>query len=536
MFYKKDIQNIIYILIFVLLIIQIIIFKNSLFSHWSHILDQDVTIIYNALLLSSNINQEYLDHPAYTTLYNLNIVFKLFGFLNLIDVYDVNGLIKSENKDFALQALHNISQVVQISYSLLLLILIYFILNYLINDKFSSFILTLICLLSPSFLFLLELVRSEILSLVCLLLYFICLSKYQNGKIIYVFFSGIFLILSLLAKVQVIIMIYPLIILNFLIDFKFKKKFNNIKFSNYIIIPINIFIIIFVVYFIDNYQYKRVDKILFIFFISFHFIYFYFTDRKKFINFNFNFSFLIFLLGCISTIIFFKFSNFLNLSSFHPALTSIIGSPLSQMSNINTGYQTSTFDNIEFIKKVYEFFIFSIIEGSHFGKNEFDYRNAFVLVFNKLSNLTYSVSILLCLYCILKKKYYELFLILYLNISITCINFAFNFRPYNFYLIYSLPLNLILICILLNIVGLKKIFSIILLFIFIYMNYNEINFFIKNPRLNTHPIKNMETICLSENINNKGSYMSYWQKKYNAKFLSELCEDYQTNYKSLLKE
>ena len=40
----------------------------------------------------------------------------------------------------------------------------------------------------------------------------------------------------------------------------------------------------------------------------------------------------------------------------------------------------------------------------------------------------------------------------------------------------------------------------------------------------------------SENINNKGSYMSYWQKKYNAKFLSELCEDYQTNYKSLLKE
>ena len=46
----------------------------------------------------------------------------------------------------------------------------------------------------------------------------------------------------------------------------------------------------------------------------------------------------------------------------------------------------------------------------------------------------------------------------------------------------------------------------------------------------------MEQICLSENINNKNSYMSYWQKKYDVKFLSELCADYNINYKSFLKE
>ena len=86
MFFKKNSQDVIYFIIFILLIVQILLFKNSLFSHWSHILDQDVTLIYNALLLSSNINQEYLDHPAYTTINNLNFIFRFLNFFNLIEV------------------------------------------------------------------------------------------------------------------------------------------------------------------------------------------------------------------------------------------------------------------------------------------------------------------------------------------------------------------------------------------------------------------------------------------------------------------
>ena len=69
MFYKKYTENLIYFFSIIFLIIFFLYTKNSLFSHWSDILDQDVTLIYNSLLVGSNISQEYLDHPAYTTFF-----------------------------------------------------------------------------------------------------------------------------------------------------------------------------------------------------------------------------------------------------------------------------------------------------------------------------------------------------------------------------------------------------------------------------------------------------------------------------------
>ena len=36
-------------------------------QHWTAMLDQDIKIIYNSLLVSSGFEQEYRDHPAYTT-------------------------------------------------------------------------------------------------------------------------------------------------------------------------------------------------------------------------------------------------------------------------------------------------------------------------------------------------------------------------------------------------------------------------------------------------------------------------------------
>ena len=49
-------------------------------QHWSAILDQDIYIIYNSLLLASGYEQEYLDHPAFTTFFFLGFIFKIFSF------------------------------------------------------------------------------------------------------------------------------------------------------------------------------------------------------------------------------------------------------------------------------------------------------------------------------------------------------------------------------------------------------------------------------------------------------------------------
>ena len=45
MFFKKNYENIIYLISYIFVIIFYLYFKNSLFSHWSDILDQDVTLI-----------------------------------------------------------------------------------------------------------------------------------------------------------------------------------------------------------------------------------------------------------------------------------------------------------------------------------------------------------------------------------------------------------------------------------------------------------------------------------------------------------
>ena len=65
MFLKKNYENIFYIILYLLLILFFLYSKNSLFSHWSDILDQDVTLIYNSLIIGSNLYQEYLDHLLY---------------------------------------------------------------------------------------------------------------------------------------------------------------------------------------------------------------------------------------------------------------------------------------------------------------------------------------------------------------------------------------------------------------------------------------------------------------------------------------
>ena len=69
MFFKKNYENLIYFFSFISIIFFYLFYKNSLFSHWSDILDQDVTLVYNSLLIGSNVPQQYLDHPAFTTFF-----------------------------------------------------------------------------------------------------------------------------------------------------------------------------------------------------------------------------------------------------------------------------------------------------------------------------------------------------------------------------------------------------------------------------------------------------------------------------------
>ena len=50
-------------------------------NHWSARIDQDIFLIYNSLLIYSGFEQDYLDHPAYSTFLILGGVYKILSFL-----------------------------------------------------------------------------------------------------------------------------------------------------------------------------------------------------------------------------------------------------------------------------------------------------------------------------------------------------------------------------------------------------------------------------------------------------------------------
>ena len=522
MFFKKNYESLIYLFSYISIIIFYLYSKNSLFSHWSDILDQDVTLVYNSILIGSGISQEYLDHPAFSTFFILNIFHKIGYFLNIVEIKNLDELLNHPNKNGVLQTIHNISQFVHLVYSLILVLFLKKILNSVLRDKFSSFFLSLIFLVSPSFLFLFDIIRSEILSLIFLFLVYFCLMNSFKKNRLFIIFAGVSFVCALLSKVQIILCIFPVLLFFIINDFNF-KNYKKINISKPINIIINLLLVIFLVAIIDNYFYKRIDKVFFIL-VVFFFIFIFTTIEKKFKDHNnSNINLLLFFIGCCLPILGFKFLSKIGLLGFHPALIDIITSPISQMSNISTGYGIGSSDNFEYFHKIKEFF-FTVIKNKRIETIPF--------LSNKFNIFVYFLSFLSIMFFLKKKEYFKTIIILFLISTIVSIILIFNFRPYFFYDIYILPLNLLIISILLQNKKFKRTFSIGIFAIYFTLNFSDLNAQLDQKRLSgifnykVNLKSNMKNICKEEQILNKNSYMRFWQKRYSADFLKDLCKSY----------
>ena len=526
MFPKKNIENIVYIFTYIITIFFILYSKNSLFSNWADILDQDVTLIYNSLLVASNLDQQYLDHPAHTTFFLLNIFYKIGYLFNIIDFKDIEGLLEHPNKYDALQSIHNFSQIIHVIYSLLLLLVFKKIIYNITNNDLSAFFLSFIFLISPANIFLLDIIRSEILSLIFIFLFYICLENSFKKNITYNIFAGFFFILALLAKVQVILCL-PFLLFLFFTNDNLKKSLQKIVISKKINVILNILLILFIIYIIDNFFYKRIDKIFFL--LIFIFMLFVFAKIEKNIS-NIpysNVSLILFFFGCSGCVLLFKFFDILGFSKFHPALIDLLTSPISTMSSISTGHSIGRADNLEYIYKIKNFF-FQVLSSGRFGP-----KNELKFLLDKFNIFTYLMSLIYICYFFIKKEYQKLliiFILLSLNIVVILI---FNFRPYLFYDIYILPFNIIILSIILRDQKYKKMLAIFFVMIYLFLNYsnitNQLNQKRSNGIFNINRIdenKNMNFICKNEEIININSYMRYWHKKYDEKFLRDLCNSY----------
>ena len=96
-------------------------------QHWSSMLDMDLTMMYNSLLISSGIEQEYRDHPAYTTFFFLGGIFKFLSFF--FDNFTIQEIFKSENIDENLQTLFIIGRILNSFYIFLVAFILFNILK-----------------------------------------------------------------------------------------------------------------------------------------------------------------------------------------------------------------------------------------------------------------------------------------------------------------------------------------------------------------------------------------------------------------------
>ena len=142
---NKRIINSIYILLF--LIFFTLHFYQLSTQHWSGVLDQDLIIIYNSILLNSGIEQEYRDHPAFTTFLLNSFFYKiLLLFLNIPSQIDI--IFNSNNINEIFQYYFYISRTINFFLNVLLIYIFNKILKKLNLKRDIRFLICLIFLLS----------------------------------------------------------------------------------------------------------------------------------------------------------------------------------------------------------------------------------------------------------------------------------------------------------------------------------------------------------------------------------------------------
>ncbi len=289
---KKQIRNI-YLILFILL--TTLFYYQLLNQHWSSVLDQDLTILYNSLLLTSGIEQEYLDHPAFTTFLINSLIFKIFNFFfdysNNIDF-----ILNSKNTNEILQIYFYISRSLNFFLNIFLVFLFSKILKSLKINYIQRFIFCIIFVFSIGFIISIFLLRSENISLLFLFLSIYTILKNTNNLYYKFFVSGIFFCFAMLAKMQIIFLYLFLIFLIPQVSTKKAVNFSKNKIINYYLI-ISLLAAIFLYIYFQYYIYdleilryliteisirnKYLDLIIFSISLISIFVFFYFKKNFK---------------------------------------------------------------------------------------------------------------------------------------------------------------------------------------------------------------------------------------------------------------
>lgn len=512
------------ILIFVILIIHFYLNIYQLsFQHWSSMMDHDFYIQYNSLLLSSGLEQEGRDHPAYITFLIHSLIFNLVDFFQDSYASNLDQILASSKIDFSLEFYFNISRITNFLINLFLLLSFYELLKKLKIKRETITFALLIFVVSSWYTLSFYALRSENLSLLFINLSLIFILKRKNFILNY-FVAGIFFGIAMFTKIQ--ILFFLSYILFFLLlgnndSKKIQEKFSYNKFTkNYFIFSLLTIIFLYVIFQLKIQEYPRFEKnryldlILFIlsFVILFAFTIFYFRSNPRIIENKFIF-FSIFFNGFIFFILTLIILDFFKILQINDFIYLRITNPLHYMSEFQSSFAEGSINLKYLLQMIYKIFL-------SYSQDLIELLIIFVIlifIFKKKKSLK-------------NFDLFSLFFLFLIFLFITSIN-SLRYGPQ--YHIYYIFCYLIFVVLALDNVNLK-ISRIILCTIFIV-------FMLNNPLINknedeTNRLVNiferenlMKEICkeFRYGIKSEGDgtleYIRYWHLKFNDKVINSLC-------------
>ena len=509
-FFKDNYKIFIVSLFFYLLSFNIYQFSEQ---HWSSMLDIDIVMIYNSLLISSGIEQEFRDHPAYTTFLILGGIFKFLSlfFQNFV----IEEVLNSENIDKNLQTLFIIGRILNGFYIFFLSYILFKILNELnIKKNISIIIISSIIFFQDTY-ELLFLIRSEALSILLVLISFYYLLKFIKKKNIeYPIISGFFFCLSMLAKIYVIFLFLTFLIsLPFFMNYLNSSKKRLEYKKNYYYLGC-IFLFIFFagyLYFqfvlgvtflkeLNDPRYyitHNIDVFLFSIFIIFYSLFIKYLSIKKIVNYQ-EIVLIIssVLVGFVLCVIFVLLLDLINLIPFNKLNILRLTNPIDYMS-----HHANIFPWYSGIFTTIKYLIFGFGGGLDINFNELNQKPLILFldprIFFRTLQLLFFIFLIYFSIKKIKDKNVD-YLSVSLFIGIFFQYLSFNFRETHGYNMYLFPLYVFIAAIIFN--KLKKKYLLIffpcLSIIFISENLvlSDIhkNSFSREPRV--------YDICQTENI------------------------------------
>ena len=459
-------------------------------------------------MLNSGLEQEYRDHPAFTTFLINSLVYRFLSiFLNI--PIEINSILNSDNIDEIFQFYFYTSRTINFFFNLILILIFNKVLKKLEVSKDHRFFICLIFILSLGYLSSFFFIRSENLSLLFLFLSINAALTKNRELVLNFFIAGIFFALAMLSKIQIIFLaLYLIYLIPYVNENNNYKITDNIFFKKYLKLSFFLGILFFLTFQIYIQEFPRfqnnkyLDLIFFLFSFTIFLIYFFFSG-----NFKKNLILLSSMLnGFVFLIIFLIFLDRINLIQINDFIFLRITNPMHYMTEF-TGKLANGVVNVDYILKN----IFQVLSFYRF-------------------NLIELVIIIFLIFFNFRKKNY-LFVIFFIFIINALV---MNFRYIEVYHLFYTFIYLILF-----VETIKKIDSKLSFFftqiVLVVFFINSLNFFILrddnflNDILNRE--NNMLKICnqfqfnISPKTYESVEYLKYWHTKIDDTEIKKICSE-----------